>query len=131
ERTLAVDAGEAMSTEGQGDLAAMMNFMFKNVPDDPLARKFAEDLPLLFAQLWRHGESLLQIVGGPTGQRIGNDFPGNFKPGDQFGRAERMLFRIVLRVPVSNGGQIEAPLTHPDLKPPDAVGNNMLRNHAD
>ena len=62
----------------------MMYLMFKNMPDNPLPRKFREDSLLFFTQRWWARENMLKVGGSPTGKCILNHLPGALKPIHEF-----------------------------------------------
>src|SRR5258708_1097411 len=105
--------------------------MFENMPDNPLPRAFAKDSLLFLAQEGWAWENLPNISGSTGGKGRGKCVGGGRKGGNQVGGLKRGLLLFVCRVPVRDVGKIGIPFAHPQLEPPDTVGNDMLRNHPD
>ncbi len=120
-----------MRAQRERQFTAMMNLVLEHVPDDPAARMWGGCLPFLITHRRGRREALVEIGGGPASPRVGVLLPGHLEARDERGGFERPLIDPIGGVPMGDGRQPGVTFTHPYLKPPHPVGDDVLRHHAD
>src|SRR5207302_1511987 len=114
-----------MHAQDDCELAAVMQIMLDEVPDDELARKAVLS--------WnRRRKGILQIGDGPALKRRLNDLPGGFQATDQLGRASRWRGAIPSRlgipsVPTGEGFELWAAFVQIKVQPSGTSGYHVLR----
>ncbi len=78
------DASQPMHAQCQRQFAAVMQIMFEQMPDNPLA-SIPALLPLIALARVRMLKFVLQISSGQTLKRLLDHLPGRLKPGNEFG----------------------------------------------
>src|SRR5215207_1781466 len=109
-----------MHAEREADLAAMMEIMFDEMPDNPLPRDNRGLAVIVVARI-----GLLPVGRRPASNCLMHALPCDLQAVNEFGS---IAFRHSLTIPCTQIGKLLAALTHQLVKPACPSADHMRRN---
>src|SRR5260221_5400616 len=106
----------------------MVDVVPKHVPENLLSRAWAEFLALRLGQGSWWVEHVSEAGDRPAGQGFCDHARCGLEPRDQLGGR---AYRLPLLVPACQGANLGTALVHPPVKPPDAIGDDVLHQPSD